>query len=293
MSNSIFETEMKNSDKRMKLAIVGIWFDGYYDLWEDFLELFRKYWPECPYPLYVVEQEKEIDFDKDYNVTVLHAGADAEYSRKVQVAVNEIDADYYLLLLEDFFIGEPLKKNALAGVMKGIEEKGIKYYRIPLGEFTPKKYKGKIVRLTPDYEYTVSCQPSIWRRDFLKQCIGTDNYNAWVFEGIYSKSKKAHSDEFLDGCIIDYTNRLHLYHGALQGKMLNKTCDHFERMGYEFHNKRERLDKAAENKHKRKELVKSLIPINVQRYIKKHLKTSSVVERYDDQIQELITKMNL
>ena len=39
-------------------------------------------------------------------------------------------------------------------------------------------------------EYTVSCQPAIWKKEFLKECIGTENYNAWICEGVYIYSKK-------------------------------------------------------------------------------------------------------
>ena len=34
---------------RTGLAIVGIFWDGYYDMWEDFLELKEKFWRDCPY----------------------------------------------------------------------------------------------------------------------------------------------------------------------------------------------------------------------------------------------------
>lgn len=33
-----------------KLAIVGIFYDGYYDIWGDFLDLIDKYWEDNPYP---------------------------------------------------------------------------------------------------------------------------------------------------------------------------------------------------------------------------------------------------
>ena len=46
--------------KRQDLAIVGIWYDGYYDIWEDFLELKEKFWKDCPYTMYIVNQTKEL-----------------------------------------------------------------------------------------------------------------------------------------------------------------------------------------------------------------------------------------
>ncbi len=276
-----------------KLAIVGIFFDGYYDIWEDFLELFEKNWPNCPYPLYIVNNKKELCFSKEYKVTVLHAGEGAEYSRKVQLAVNNIEAEHYLLLLEDFFIGEKLKENVLESIMDKIYNENIKYYRMPLTEFISSKEKDIISEMTPNMEYTVSCQPSIWKRDFLQQCIGTDNYNAWIFEGIYAKARIPHTEQFLKGCVNDTSNVLCLYHGALQGKMLNSTYTHFKNVGYSFKNKREILSLENERKHTKKQKIKSMCPIFIQRFIKKHMRTNSVVERYKDDIERLIIKMNL
>ncbi|HEM3688429.1 TPA: hypothetical protein U1D21_001456 [Streptococcus suis] len=276
-----------------KLAIVGTFYDGYYDLWEDFLELFEKNWPDCPYSLYIVNDEKDLQFSKNYNVKVFHSGKKAEYSQRVQTALSEIDAEYYLLLLEDFFIGEKLDKHVLDKIMEFVINNNLDYYRMQLGEFTTFNKKGKVEHISPNAEYTVSCQPSIWKKEFLKKCIGTDVYNAWVFEGIYTKAPKAHTEEFLKGCYVDYRNVLCLYHGALQGKFLNRTYDHFAKQGYSFRAKMPLMDKKAELKHSVKKFFKFTIPVSLQRIIKKNIRTNSVVEKYNSEINRLIKKMGL
>jgi len=277
----------------MKLAIVGIWYDGYYDLWEDFLDLFFRFWPDCPYPLYIIDQEKDLNFPVKYNATILHAGKDAEYSRKVQLAVREIDADYYLFLLEDFFIGKRLSANVLTEVMESMVNNNIKYYQMPIKEFIQKKDRGKIISITASMDYTLTCQPSIWRKDFLTQCIGTRNYNAWIFEGIYKTSSVAHSDEFLNGCFVDYCNRLDLHHGALQGKILHSAYNYFNKIGYHFHTSRQELGIFGEIKHKLKQLCINLIPLKLHKYAKRIMHYKSVTGRYEKEINALINEMNL
>lgn len=37
-----------------KLVIVGIFFDGYKDLWYDFIYLFEENWLECLYDMYII-----------------------------------------------------------------------------------------------------------------------------------------------------------------------------------------------------------------------------------------------
>ena len=125
----------------IKLAIVGIFFDGYEDMWYDFVNLFHKNWPDCPYPLSIVDNVAELDPQKvdTSKVTVLHAGKDAEYSRKVQLAVDQIDAEYYLLLLEDFFVVKPVSNRKIRDVLAFIQREKIEYYTMPMPEFVDDK----------------------------------------------------------------------------------------------------------------------------------------------------------
>lgn len=276
-----------------ELAIVGTFYDGYYKIWEDFLELFSKNWPDCPYPLFIVNDSKELNFEKKYNVTVFHAGEKAEYSQRVQTALKKIDAKYYLLLLEDFFIGEKIDKEVLSKILLFIKTNNVKYYRMQMEEFTPLSQKGKIKALTPDMEYTISCQPSIWERSFLKRCIGREAYNAWIFEGIYTKAPVARTNEFLNGCFVDYNNSLHIYHGAVQGRFLRNTIRHFDEQGYQFKCGLPIMDKKYEWKQKVKGLIKRILPLGFQKIIKKKIKTSSVIERYSNEIEKMIKKMGL
>lgn len=284
-----------------KLAIVGIFYDGYYDVWEDFLELFQRNWSDCPYPLYIVDSEKSLSFEKQYNVTVLNAGNDAEYSKKVQLAVSQIEADYFLLLLEDFFISKPVNTSTLKDLFNIIQLKDISYYAIPSQEFCGGVNRKRKTEQDYEYirmfdekdEYTVSCQPAIWKREFLNECIGKENYNAWIFEGIYIYSQKAHSSDFLNKLRIDYRNILNIRHGALQGKILPNVYNDIVETGYIFKNKREILDRKQYQKHLKKQKLKSIIPYKLQKSIKKHIHINSVSEKYKTQILETMQKMGI
>ena len=285
---------------KKKLAIVGIFYDGYVDIWEDFLELFYRNWPDCPYSLYIVDGVKELNFENDYPVSVIHAGESAEYSRKVQCALNQIDADYFLLLLEDFFLEKKIEVDPIKDTLEIMSNNDVRYLRMPMPEFlvgaNTKKYKRDstgFYHIPQKNEYTVTCQPSIWERGFLKECIGTGNYNAWIFEGVYSYSKKAHSTEFLEQCRIDFSNPIGLRHGAVQGKILPNVYRDITNLGYNFRNKREVLSDAQYKKHLRKQVLKGRIPQFAQRFIKKIYKSSSVVDRYKDDILEQIKELGI
>ena len=283
-----------------KLAIVGVFYDGYEDLWYDFVNLFRKNWPDCPYPLYIVDNEAELDSGKidTSGITVLHAGKDAEYSRKVQMAVDQIEAEYYLLLLEDFFIVKPASNSIFFDMLEWAEKEKIEYYTMPMPEFVLKRekmaYEGQknIFCITEQKEYLMSCQPSVWKRDFLRLCIGRENYNAWVFEGIYAKTPCVRNNRFLEKSVIDYSNPLKLRHGALQGKMLPATIHVIRKSGYTMISTRPTLSIKQRFVHKLKQLAHKIFGVlPMPSFIANRIKNRSVLNRYADQIKEVASKV--
>lgn len=281
------------------LAIVGIFWDGYYDIWEDFLELKSRFWKDCPYPLYIINQTRDLEYETKYDVTVLHAGSDAEYSKKVQTALHNIDADYFLLVLEDFFFTRTLEGSVLDKHIDLMQKEDLFYLRLPLKEFyssfkgTKFKDYSTILNISSNSEYTLSCQPSIWEKNFLMKCIGNGNYNAWVFEGIYAKSRMAHSIEFLSHCKIETSNTLSFVHGALQGKMIPQTIDCIKRCGYKMKNQRPMLSASYYESYERKEKLKSLIPFSLLKVIKKIIRKGSVLTKYEDEVVRQMELMGI
>lgn len=283
-----------------KLAIVGIFFDGYQDMWYDFVNLFHRNWPDCPYPLYIVDNEADLDpakLDTD-KVTVLHAGKDAEYSRKVQMAVEQIDAEYYMLLLEDFFVVKPVNNGRIGQMLQFIEKEKIEYYTMPMPEFVQNRekttYKDRkdIFRVTTQKKYPMNCQPSVWKRDFLRLCIGRENYNAWVFEGIYAKMACVRNPEFLEKAVIDYSNVLNLRHGALQGKMLPATLKAIRACGHTMHSRRPVLSVKQQVTHKIKLFAHTVFEVvPMPAFLEKQAKKHSVLDKYADSILEVGQKV--
>ena len=279
----------------MKIAILGVFYSGYKDVWVDFINLFNKFWPNCPYPFYIVSDcENEKYF---MNCNLLSAGSNAEYSRKIQKAISEIDSDYYLLLLEDFFFEKPIDEEFVNNAIAFMSKNNISYYAMPMDEFK-KNYKGKKIdksrrMISKRAEYTVSCQPAFWERNFLKECIGNENYNAWVFEGIYCKSKYAHTKEFLERCVADVSNPLCLVHGILKGKIIPDAVKLINSSGYYLLNNRPKFSDKEYRKEKRKTSLKNALPYWLQRIIKKFYKRGSMIDSRSKEIERVMASMRL
>lgn len=279
-----------------KLAIVCIFFDGYEDLWYDFLNIKEMMWKDCPFHVYVVNDQKELKGDFG-DITVLHAGKDAEFSKRVQVAVDNVEEDYFLILLEDYFFGKKVDTQKFIDLFNYISEQNLDYYTMPMPEFAGKKGPARlkvsdgVYKISKDREYLFSCMPSVWKKEFLKLCIGRENYNAWIFEGIYAKSDFLRDERFLDRCLIDHNNPLNLRHGALQGKLVPKTVRALNRAGYKFTTDRQKQPFKSVFIHQVKKFGHWVVRTFKLNFIAKMFKKKSVLNRFATEIAEVGPKV--
>ena len=162
-------------------AVLVVSSDGYKDLWPPFFHLFRQYWPDCPFPVYLGAQTARADIAE---VTTLLAGPDESWSGGLRCFLNQLDTENVLLLLEDFFLCETVStKNILANLAALRTLAGTV---LRLNPSTPPTIKiggeypniGEQHRLAP---FRASLQVSIWDRKGLLALL-RDGESAWEFE---------------------------------------------------------------------------------------------------------------
>src|SRR5574344_1051886 len=135
--------------------------DGYNDTWLPFSILYNKYFPNN-YKTYIVTETKTCP----YFDTIKKTGA---WTKRLREALQELDSDYVLLMLDDYFIHEPVNVGRIESslnILKYIEgsfEKPIVY------NFELKYRKCMDMPFSFDIQlnnqvYLNSTQPSIWNR---------------------------------------------------------------------------------------------------------------------------------
>lgn len=259
---------MKNKD--MSIIIIG--FDGYKDLWNDFFELFNRFWRDCPFEVIFVNNLFEIE---PKGITVLHAGEHAEWSKKVRLALEQVDSPYVLLLLEDFFIGKKIDTKEVLNTIDYIKTKNLNYYKLTNMNRAIKKGKQPIdnkdylFQISEDDEYGVSLQAAIWKKTFLADLIGIGNYNAWKFEFDRVHAMNSTEKEARDGCVYDSRNILNIKHGVMQGKYLPNTLNYFKKIGIKLNTSRPIMTYSQYYRVMLQSLVKYSLPIPAQRRLKK------------------------
>lgn len=217
-----------------RMAILMIGFDGYNDLWKDFFYLLKKNWPDCPYKIYL--SNNELDYEVP-GVITLHSGKNAEWSRKVQDALKVIEEEYICLLLEDFYVGASVDTKEIEKILTFMKTDQIRYYKLnTFTRFKTSHYKNYsfLYTIPENMPYGISLLPGIWKKNFLAEKLGTDNYNAWKFECNRLAEEKGKGNQALEGCVFDSRNILQIQHGVVQGKYLPEVIKYFRKQGYEL-----------------------------------------------------------
>ncbi|MCH8996880.1 MAG: hypothetical protein IID48_01270 [Proteobacteria bacterium] len=169
--------------------------DPYRDVWRPFFQLFRKYWPDCPYDVYL--QTNHLDFDEP-GVTVIKCGPDIDWSSNLIRALERLSADRVLLLLEDFFFTQPVNGARLRRLESFMTERQAAYLRLvpkppPDRPCADQPGVGAIAKGAP---YRMSTQASFWDRRILIGLLRSGE-SAWEAEMAGSRRSAALERSFL------------------------------------------------------------------------------------------------
>lgn len=154
--------------------------DKYSDLHGPFITLFRKFWPDCPFEVVLVTETIAGD-SSAFNHIVL-SGPGKPWCRMLSDALGKVTTPYILLLMDDYLLSAPVDTPR---VLRRFEE--AKRFSAASLRLVPKP-PGKtplpgsdLLEMPKNQAYCVTCQASIWRRDFLLG-LALKNNSAWEFE---------------------------------------------------------------------------------------------------------------
>lgn len=136
----------------MRIAVITC--EKYSDCWDPFLALFRKFWPDCPYP---------VAFHKEQN-------AGDTWCSVVRRCAQEAGDDPILLMQEDFWLNKPVGQAVVAHALELLKSRAagvVRLYPSPGGtEDIGDSYFAAVPRGT---RYRISCHASVWRPGYLDE----------------------------------------------------------------------------------------------------------------------------
>lgn len=197
-----------------RIAIFIVSCDNYSDLWQPFFELYKRFWPDCPYPVYLLSNHKRYEL---HNIIMIPVGQDISWSDNVLEGLRHIKEEFIVLWIDDLFLLERVHTDAVIKICE---------------EFM--KVAGNCIRLNPtvkadtcfnDYFgvaskgtiYRASTVLSLWRKDVLNKLLRPGE-SAWDFE-IYGTVR---SDSY-DGFFSAWVNCFNVINGVVKGKWQRKS----------------------------------------------------------------------
>jgi len=250
-------------------AIIVLSFDGYSDLWDTFMLLFKRFWPDNKYPIYLVTNNTEPIYE---GVTVINVGDEVSWSRRARDAVSAIKEEYFILMLEDYFIGKKVNTSSIDELLEFVKRERLDYLRIvpvPKTRYKVSTDNG-IHPMREDRPYGVNLQASIWKKSFFLKTIASGDYSPWEYE----KRQKIDSPYRIKGkcAVVDYWPIL-ILNGVVQGKWFPNTLNYFKKLGIDIKiGKRPIMSRKDVAIGEIRKYFLRVVPVSVQKRLKPILK---------------------
>lgn len=208
------------------LTVMVVSYDGYSDIWPVFFSCMNKNWHDCPFDVRLVSNQKQYE-----GVNMINVGPETCWTERVLSALQKIDTEYVLLLLEDYLIGSPVHTDKVINVMDFIRTNHGRYVRltnIPRSKFND---KDSIFPIYEDEEYAVNLQAAIWKTEFLVESLSRYSGNAWEFEIGFLRDAIQAEHKVMQGCFGLKSDPLYVHNGVLKGKWFRKEIKYFKKQG--------------------------------------------------------------
>ena len=170
-------------------------FDGLSDCWGPFCHGIAKYWPDCPYPAYLIANLKDL---KDERVSAIKVGEDKGWSRNLSAALDQIDSRYVLYFQEDYWMTERVNTSAISDYVSIMDQQGLHYLRLLSFPMPDRDFPGddRLGIIATEAPYRTSLQIALWRKDVLKELIDPSE-TPWDFEIKGTERSRRYGGTFL------------------------------------------------------------------------------------------------
>lgn len=161
--------------------------DKYADLWQPFFLQFRKYWSDCPYPVYL--GSNTVSYSGNLKVKTILSGQDKDWSTSFIAILKQIPEKSISLILDDMFLTSKVNNRIFEDSFNFLEQKNNQH--IHFGpSLPPDKHigRGLFGLYTKGAPYRVNSL-GLWRKQSLLNLL-LPGESPWNFEiqGSYRSS---------------------------------------------------------------------------------------------------------
>ena len=172
---------MKNTDCTVLVCSC----DKYADLLAPFSELWRKFWPDCPFEVALVTEtapQNSLCFDR-----IFACGKGGNWCSRLVNALGEIATPYVLMLCDDYYLDKPVDTTLMLkrlSQIKRFDAFNLRMIPNPIpkaNNSSPFGHDTDLFRYKPNTAYCIATQSGFWNREFLAS-LANGKSSIWEFE---------------------------------------------------------------------------------------------------------------
>lgn len=163
-----------------------------------FLDFFSKNWADCPYPVYVSTEKRQIN----HSLAISLNSSTSFWGQRLLECLAAIPTELVILVLDDFLIEKSVNSGAVKDYVD-ILEQNTNVGCITLANIPDKKNKqskfSNLLQRDSKGNYLLNTQISIWRKNLLNQIIYPKD-TPWQAE-LYGSIRARKFDDFKFYCL--------------------------------------------------------------------------------------------
>ena len=200
-------------------------YDGAFDLWKPFFDIFYSYWDDCAYPVFLINNKLSFDYSSFHNSErkpfVINTGEEINWFHRSIDSLKKIESDYVLFMLEDYYLSKKQDNRNYEKIIEFMKKNNAWYYQLSIKRGVNGGY---IVPVRNSINYPISLQPAIWNRLKLITIMEKINGNSpWDFEQYFKVKYKNGDGEEIKGAYYDTRDILGYKNGVLRGNWIPST----------------------------------------------------------------------
>jgi len=209
-----------------RLAVLVVSCDKYSDLWKPFFSLFWRFWPDCPFDIYLLSNNISPAIPQ---VKSLLVGDDISWSDNLQRGLSQLKEDYVFLFLDDLFLRESVNTKEVLEVFSWAVETDVNYIRMnPMRNKPDKSLNKSIGILSKGVIYRTSTVVSVWKKDVLLDLLKLGE-SAWSFE-VYGSIRSDKYDRFY----ASWKDYFPITNAVIKGKWRKEAVRRLKLLGIEI-----------------------------------------------------------
>lgn len=157
--------------------------DKYGDILRPFSILWKRYWPDCPFPTVLVTESEPENRDELCFQRVFAQGRGGCWCSRLVEALQQIDTPYILLLCDDYFLSAPVQTGRMLDRLEQMRQfQAVNLRMIPNPVPTrPFREDLQLMEYEKDTAYCIATQAGYWDRHFLLSLASRVD-SIWEFE---------------------------------------------------------------------------------------------------------------